>query len=171
MSPLPTAEAEPSATQVATQVQEMPHNVVEESLRHWADLTVDDGDILESVSSYDTVKKLIVEAKKFKSLTSLVHLYAVKSFVEFCAKYFDSPQIKNPTMHASHTVAASIGKGPYFARKIQGLHKYIECFHTLPPTNAGRHHAHPSLLNNEGIAQAVRHYLTVLANRQVHKLC
>ena len=118
MSPRPNAEAEPSATQVATQVQEMPHNVAEESLAHWADPTADGEDILESVSTYDMVKKLIVEAKKFKSLTSLVHLYAVKSFVELCAKYFDSPWIKNPIMLASHTVTASIGKGPYFARKI-----------------------------------------------------
>ena len=96
----------------------MPHNVAEESLAHWADLTADGENILESVSTYDTVKKLIVEAKKFKSLTSLVHLYAVKSFVELHAKYFDLPWIKNPIMCASHTVAAYIGKGPYFARKI-----------------------------------------------------
>ena len=183
MSPPPNAEAEPSATQVATQAQEMPHasemphnasemphNASEESLSHW-DPTVDDEDMLESVSTFDTVKKLIIEAKKFKSFTSLVHLYAVKSFMELRAKYVDSPRIKNPIMRASRTVAASIGKGLYFARKIRGLHKYIERFHTLPPTNAGRHHAHPSLLNNEGIAQAVRRYLTVLANGEVRKLC
>src|SRR6266481_5420240 len=190
MSPPPNAEAEPLATQVATQAREMPHasemphnasemphnasemphNASEESLSHW-DPTVDNEDMLESVSTFDTLKKLIIEAKKFKSFTSLVHLYAVKSFMELRAKYVDSPQIKNPIMRTSRTVAASIGKSPYFARKIRGLHKYIECFHTLPPTNAGRHHTHPSLLNNEGIVQAVCCYLTVLANGEVRKLC
>jgi hypothetical protein len=70
-------------------------------------------------------------------------------------------------MRASHAVAISIGKGPYFARKVRMLHNYVEKFHTLPPMSAGKHHAHPSLLNNEHIAQAVRRYLTVLANGEV----
>jgi len=47
------------------------------------------------------------------------------------------------------------------------LHKYVEQFHTLPPTNAGKHNVHPSLLNNEHISHAVRRYLTVLADGHV----
>jgi hypothetical protein len=49
------------------------------------------------------------------------------------------------------------------------LHNYVEKFHTLPPMSASKHHAHPSLLNNEHIAQAVRRYLTALANGEVMK--
>jgi hypothetical protein len=100
-------------------------------------------------------------------MTSLVHFHAVKSFLELQEKYRKSPRIKNPVTRASHVVAVSIGKGPYFARKVQALHNYIQKFRTLPPTNAGKHHAHPSLLNNERMAQAVCRYLTVLANGEV----
>ncbi|KIJ27974.1 hypothetical protein M422DRAFT_270825 [Sphaerobolus stellatus SS14] len=70
-------------------------------------------------------------------------------------------------MHASHAIAKSIGKGPYFAQKIRSLTRYIGCFHTLPPATAGKHNAHPSLLNDEWIAQAVYRYLTVLADGEI----
>ena len=66
-------------------------------------------------------------------------------------------------------MAISIVKGPYFAHKVRMLHNYVENFCTLPPMNAGKHHAHPSLLNNEHIAQVVRCYLTVLADGEVIK--
>ncbi|KAF8507718.1 hypothetical protein JB92DRAFT_3121644 [Gautieria morchelliformis] len=136
----------------------------------WADPTADDEDEPEMQDTYKTVQKLISEAKRYKSFTSLVHLYAVKSFLELQEKYHNPSQITNLVMRASYTVAVSIGKGPYFARKIGTLHKYIQNFQTLPPTNAGKHHAHPSLLNNERIAQAVRRYLTVLANGEITPL-
>ncbi|KAI6033075.1 hypothetical protein F5J12DRAFT_779417 [Pisolithus orientalis] len=45
--------------------------------------------------------------------------------------------------------------------------KYVACYHALPPTNIGKHHAHPSLLNNEHIAQAVHQYLTVLSDGEI----
>ena len=74
-------------------------------------------------------------------------------------------------MRASLAVAKSIGKGPYFAHKIRTLTKYIGQFQTLPPTTIGNHNAHPSLLNNERMAQAVQRYLTVLADGEVNTLC
>jgi len=70
---------------------------------------------------------------------------------------------------ASHTIAVSIGKGPYMARKIRALYRHVAHFQTLPPTNVRKHHAHPSLLNNEQIAQAIRQYLTVLHDGEVSK--
>ncbi|KAF8578546.1 hypothetical protein K439DRAFT_1648756 [Ramaria rubella] len=70
-------------------------------------------------------------------------------------------------MRASIAVAKSVGKGPYFARKIRSLTHYIGHFHTLPPTTAGKHNTHPSLLNNEQIAQAVCRYLTILADGEI----
>ena len=70
-------------------------------------------------------------------------------------------------MRASDTIARSVGKGPYFAHQIQHLSLYIRRFHTLPPTTKGKHHAHPSLLNNECVAHGVRHYLTILSNGEV----
>jgi hypothetical protein len=65
------------------------------------------------------------------------------------------------------SVATLAGRGPYFARKLRLLAVYIERFHTLPPINSGKHHAHPSLLNDERVAHAVRRYLTVLAAGEV----
>jgi hypothetical protein len=82
------------------------------------------------------------------------------------------PTIKNPSTRASEAIATSVGKGPYFAKKIQHLTVYIRQFHTLPPTGSGKHHAHPSLLNDERVAQAVRRYLTVVAIGEVrNRLC
>jgi hypothetical protein len=114
-----------------------------------------------------TVSKLTKLAKRHKSLTSLVHLQCIKSYLELCEKYKAKPNIKNPSGRASHAVARSIGKGPYFAKKIVRLKCYIEKFQTLPPTSSGQHHAHPSLLNNERIHQAVTRYLRVQANGEV----
>ncbi|KAG2743881.1 hypothetical protein P692DRAFT_201722673 [Suillus brevipes Sb2] len=130
----------------------------------------DNHDFTEPTPVIDTVKKLIIEAKKFKSFTSLVHLHALKQFIELWDKYKWNPRIKAPMMKSSHAFAVSIGKGPYMARKIRTLYKYVARFHTLPPVSAGKHHGHPSLLNNECIAQAVRHYLTVLADGEITPL-
>jgi hypothetical protein len=127
----------------------------------------DDDDISEPPPIIDIVKTLIGEAKKFKSFTSLMHLHALKQFIELWEKYKHMPRVRAPMMKASHTIAVSIGKGPYMARKLRTLYKYVAKFHTLPPMSAGKHHAHPSLLNNERIAQAVRRYLTVLADGEV----
>ncbi|KIJ25471.1 hypothetical protein M422DRAFT_273562, partial [Sphaerobolus stellatus SS14] len=85
-------------------------------------------------------------------------------------KFQLSPQIKNPITLASEAVAVSIGKGKYFARKIRSLTRYIGRFRTLPPATAGKHNAHPSLLNDERISQAVRRYLTVLADGEITPL-
>ena len=117
-----------------------------------------------NVSVVETVKGLITNAKKFKSFSCLIYLHALQQFITLREHYMLNPKVKNPMIRASHTVAVSIRKGPYFARKVQTLHNYVEQIHTLPPTNAGKHHAHPSLLNNEHITQAVPHYLTVLAD-------
>jgi hypothetical protein len=133
----------------------------------WADPTADDEDEPEMPDTYKTVQQLVSKAKRYKSMTLLVHLHAVKSFLELQQKYCKSSWIKNPITRASHVVVVSIGKGPYFARKVQALRVYIQKFQTLPPTNAGKHHAHLSLLNNERMAQAVRPYFTVLANGEV----
>ena len=64
-------------------------------------------------------------------------------------------------MQAGLTVAKSVGKGPYFAHKVQSLVTYIKRFQCLPPNNVGKHHVHPSLLNDEQIYQAVHQYLAV----------
>jgi hypothetical protein len=92
--------------------------VAEEEKRQWANPTADDEDVQETEPTYEIVKQLIMEVKRFKSFTLLLHLYAIKTFLELCEKYHRSPRIKNPVIRASHTVAVSIGKGPYLARKI-----------------------------------------------------
>ena len=139
----------------------------EKVAREWGNPSADDEDVPETEDMHLTMKQLINEAKLFKSFPSLMHLCAVSHFIRLHDEYCKSPKIKNPTMHASYTVARSIGKGPYFARKIRALHRYIARFHTLSPTNSGKHHAHPSLLNNERVLQAVCRHLTVLANGEV----
>ncbi|KAF8480617.1 hypothetical protein JB92DRAFT_3133121 [Gautieria morchelliformis] len=100
--------------------QQRPAQILEEGAQEtsemasiWVDPTADDEDEPEMQDTYKTVQKLISEAKRYKSFTSLVHLYVVKSFLELQEKYRNSSRIKNPVMCASYTVAVSIGKGPY----------------------------------------------------------
>lgn len=131
------------------------------------DMIEDDNDAAAPISVLETVKKLIIDVKKYKSFTPLFYLTSLKQFINLWGKYKVNPQIKAPMVNASRVIAASVGKGPYMARKIRSLYKYVARFHTLPPTNTGKHHTHPSLLNNEWVAQAVRQYLTVVSDGEV----
>lgn len=167
--PSPTSTSDIDIT--SESIDDIPTFEIQQEAAHpFLDMTADDDDnhdFTEPTPVIDTVKKLIIEAKKFKSFTSLVHLHALKQFIELWDKYKRNPRIKAPMMKSSRAVAVSIGKGPYMARKIRTLYKYVARFHTLPPVSAGKHHGHPSLLNNERIAQAVRRYLTVLSDGEV----
>ena len=142
-------------------------DATKEPATNFLDMTEDDSDTVESISVLESVKKLIIDAKKYKSFTSLFYLTSLKQFVELWEKYKQNPRIAAPMVKASHIVASSVGKGPYVARKIRTLYRYVAQFHTLPPTNTGKHHTHPSLLNNERVAQAVHRYLTVLSDGEV----
>lgn len=142
-------------------------DTTEEPAATFLDTTEDDSDAIKPISVLESIKKLIIDAKKYKSFTLLFYLTSLKQFVELWEKYKQNPRIKAPMVKASHVVAASVGKGPYVARKICTLYRYVACFHTLPPTNTSKHHAHPSLLNNKRIAQAVCQYLTVLSDGKV----
>jgi hypothetical protein len=125
------------------------------------DPTADDEDEAQRPAVGDVVKSLINEAKKHQSFAALFKLNAVKTYLEVLERYRRVPNIKNPVTRAGLVVAKSVGKGPYFARRIRKLVTYVDRFHTLPPNGSGKHHAHPSLLNNERIYQAVRRYLAV----------
>ena len=131
--------------------------------------TTGDDEVTETNSKpvLETISRLMEEAKKYKSFTSMFYLDSLQRFITLWTKYQGNPKIKAPMLKASHVIAVSIGKGPYMARKIRALYQYISQFRTLPPISKGNHHAHPSLLNNERIASAVRRYLTVLANGEV----
>lgn len=160
-----TPETEPEAAPLEEDVSIT--RLQQEAAQPFLDTAADDDDndnSLEPPPVIDIVNTLIIEAKKFKSFISLMHLHALKHFIELWEKYEHIPRIHAPMMKASHTVAVSIGKGPYMAQK---LHKYVAHFRMLPPMSAGKHHAHPSLLDNEQIAQAVCRYLTVLADGEV----
>ena len=113
--------------------------------------TTGDDEVTESNTEpvLETVDKLLEQAKKYKSSTSIFYLNSLKQFINLNMKYQANPKIKQPMQKASHAIAASIGKGPYMARKICALYRYVSQFRTLPPTNKGNHHAHPTLLDNE----------------------
>ncbi|EAU83213.1 hypothetical protein CC1G_11674 [Coprinopsis cinerea okayama7 len=111
--------------------------------------------------------KLIAAAKKHGAYSSLIKLNSVKDYLSLVYTYEMNPRIKNPRTKASLAIAARIGKGPAFARKIRELAIYIDRFHTLPPRNRGKHHAHPSLLNDERVFHAVRRYLSVTAAGEI----
>jgi len=108
-----------------------------------------------------TVTELINDAKKHQSFGALFKLHAVWNYLELLECYHCILNIKNPATRLSLAVAKSVGKGPYFVKKICCLVIYINWFCTLPPPRSGKHHEHPSLLNNEQISQAVHRYLTV----------
>ncbi|KAJ3538746.1 hypothetical protein NMY22_g5037 [Coprinellus aureogranulatus] len=116
--------------------------------------------------------KLILAARRHKSYSALMKLEAVKHYLELKAKYRRMPAIRNPCTRASLCVAKAVGKGAAFARKVRELALYIDRFHTLPPSNAGKHHAHPSLLNDERVFHAVRRFLAATAAGEItpHKL-
>ena len=161
-----TYEATPEHTQVTTT-----HDVATPAAT-FLDVTEDDDDaVVESVSVLETVKKLIIDAKKYKLFTSLFYLTSLKQFIDLWEKYKQNPQIRAPTIKASHVITISVGKGPYMARKIRSLYRYVACFRTLPLINASKHYSHPSLLNNKRIVQAVRRYLTVLSDGTVRFFC
>ncbi|KDQ65239.1 hypothetical protein JAAARDRAFT_53079 [Jaapia argillacea MUCL 33604] len=125
--------------------------------------TANEEDVPEDEPVQTTVTKLLKEANKFKSLTSLMHLHTVKNFIDLHERYMKNPQVKSLTIKASYT-------GLYFACKIHTLYWYIIWFCILPPTNAGKHHTHPTLLNNEHMTQVVHHYLMVLADSEITPL-
>ena len=120
-----------------------------------------DKDKLQPPPLSEVVKTLMLEAKKHKSFQALFKLQAIKNYLELLKCYHHVPNIRDPVTWAGLTVAKSVGKGPYFARKVWSLVTYVKQFQCLPPNNAGKHHMHPSLLNNEQIYQAVCQYLAV----------
>ena len=114
------------------------------------DVTADEDKLLPPLLS-KVVKTLMLEVKKHKSFQILFKLQAIKNYCELLECYCCVPNIRDPVMQAGLTVAKSVGKGPYFACKVQSLVTYIKWFQCLPPNNAGKHHVHPSLLNNKFI--------------------
>lgn len=141
------------------------HKTAFEWLSPMADFEVDERSRLSCPKIVDS---LIKDAQKHGRYSTLLKLQSVKNFLELCDKYRRNPKVKNPRERASLAVAKGVGKGPYFAKSLRRLSIYIERYGTLPPTGSGRHHAHPSLLNDERILQAVRRYLNVIKLGEVH---
>ncbi|KAH7881694.1 hypothetical protein F5I97DRAFT_1933136 [Phlebopus sp. FC_14] len=100
----------------------------EPSVASFLDTVSDDDDAPNSGPVLEIVKTLIINAKKFKSFTPLFYLNSLKQFIELWEKYQRNPRIKAPMCKASHTVAVSVGKGPYMARKIHALYRYVARF-------------------------------------------
>lgn len=145
-----------------------PTNIMEQiSPLEWLDATVDNECELEKQTTREIVVKLIKEAMDHKSFPALFKLKAVKNFFDLLEKYKLNLHIQNPCERASAAIVKSVGRGPYFSQQIQHLSLYIGHFHALPTTGSGKHHAHPSLLNDKHIAQAVQHYLTVVSLGEV----
>lgn len=140
------------------------------SAHSFLDPTADDEFEPARVPIGTVVSGLIKDATKHKSFGALFKLHAVRNYLELHERYRLNPNVKNPAMRASLVVARSVGKGPYLARQIRHLVIYINKFHTIPPSRAGKHHAHPSLLNNERVYQAVRRYLTVQEAGKVSRI-
>ena len=88
----------------------------------------DDAAEIQNEPVLEAIKRLILEAKKYKSFTSLFYLNMLVQFVELWTKYQQNPRIKGPMCRASHAIAISISKGPYMARKIRSLYNYVERF-------------------------------------------
>ncbi|KAF8548284.1 hypothetical protein OG21DRAFT_1526603, partial [Imleria badia] len=145
-------------------------NCHDSSTLSFLDMTHEDGEDGHTESVLDTIKRLTVDAKKYKSFKSLFHLNALEQFVEMWGKYQHNLKIKGPKRKASHTIAISIRRGQYFARKLHSMYTYVERYCTLPPEGQGKRHAYPTLLNDERIAAAVRRYLIVLADGEVNRV-
>ncbi|TFK29060.1 hypothetical protein FA15DRAFT_678128 [Coprinopsis marcescibilis] len=154
------ANAEPPATaaNASTNATDNESIAIEELLN----ISVEWDDIAETRPPLHVVlMRLLQLMKKHKSYSALLKLESVKNYLWLKADYTQNPWVRNPATRASLAVARAIGKGPAFAWKIRELMLYIDRFHTLPPSKAGKHHAHPSLLNNEQVFHTVRKFLTV----------
>ena len=127
------------------------------------DPTADDEFEPPTIAVGTIVAGLLKEAKQHKSFAAPFKLHAVCNFLKLHEQYQLVPNIKNPVMRVSAIIAKSVGRGPYFAHHIHLLIHYIQRFYTLPPSRAGKHQLHPSLLNNERVYQAVQQFLTILA--------
>lgn len=152
---------------VSSSDEQTPNNDTEFAAASLLDPTADDEYEPLHVAVGVTIHELIKDATKHKSFGALFKLNAVRNYLELLQRYRRVPNIRNPATRASLAVAKAVGKGPYLAKQIRRLVRYIDRFRTLPPSRAGKHHAHPSLLNNERIYQAVRRFLTVQAAGEV----
>ncbi|KAG6860415.1 hypothetical protein C0995_011409 [Termitomyces sp. Mi166 len=120
-------------------------NIEDVPIEDWLNITVDD-EIEDSWPGVEmVVEKLLKGAQHHKSHGVIFKLQAIKEHFALCAKFFKNPSIKNPQTQTSMCMAKGVGKG------------------------SGKHHAHPSLLNDEHVAQAVRQYLTVVAIGEVNQ--
>ncbi|KAG6885412.1 hypothetical protein C0995_009294 [Termitomyces sp. Mi166 len=149
------------------EVDEIPIEEVDEiPVEELLDITVDDEFDSETSRAQPRieglVEQLLKDAKQHKSYGAVFKLQAVKNYFGLCKKFSANPKIKNPQTQAAFAVAKGVGKGAYFARQVAHLIRYMEHFHVLPSLGSGKHHAHPSILNDERVAQAVRRYLTVM---------
>jgi hypothetical protein len=162
-STAPDASGGASATVGGLDAHETTESTID--VQEWLEMDCQDDD--NGPQLIDIVEALIKSAKRHKSFAALFKLESVKAYLGLLQKYEANPRVKDPKTRASNSIATGVGRGPYFAKQIRRLAVYIERFRTLPPTNTGKHHAHPSLLNNEAVAHAVRRYLTVVAVGEV----
>lgn len=65
-------------------------------------------------------------------------LTAVATFAKFRNRYKADHRYKTPTLKASTEAAKQMGKGPYFARKICGLERYLLKFQRLPERESAK---------------------------------
>ena len=133
------------------------------------DLTADDKYEPEHIPVGIIFGNLLKDAKKHNAFGTQFKLHAVRNYLELLEHYWHNPKVKKPATQASQAVTKSVGKGPYLACMIRHLVLYIDKFHTLLPSHVGKHHAHPSLLNNECMYQVVHRFLTVQEAGQVQK--
>lgn len=112
----------PSAENETNRCEEMEESDVtsigdlrEEMAHEWLNPMTDEEDGFNETPIAEILKKIILKAKKFKAYAPLMHLHAVKRFIELCEVYKINPKINASTCQVSIVVARSIGKGKYFA--------------------------------------------------------
>jgi len=107
------------------------------------------------------------------AIKSLSLLITVSKYIKLCARYKTSRTCKQPCLKASTAIAHWMGKGPYFACKIQYTELYLLKHRHLPPHKVHARKGHHSLLDNESVLHNVHVYLTtcVLGSVTPHALC
>ena len=90
------------------------------NLAEFLNITADE-DKLQPPLLGEVVKTLMLEVKKHKSFQVLFKLQAIKNYLKPLKQYHCVPNIRDPVMQAGFTVAKFVGKGPYFACKVQSL--------------------------------------------------
>lgn len=120
------------------------------------------------------VKSNLQSLRKLKATSSimrwLMQYTAIIDYIKIREQLRREGKAKRPFMRASNIVAARMGKGPAFARKVRWNTAYLFKHGRLPPMRTPKRSGGHSLLDNEAIKLEIRRFLASLGVGEITPL-